>query len=49
MASNNYVCKYIPSGHPCYERDGLATWYEEFLRDPKIHFKNTKIANFDII
>ena len=30
------------------------TWYdqrkcENFLRDPKTHFKNTKIVNFDII
>ena len=29
------------------------TWYdqrkcEQFLRDPKTHFKNTKIINFDI-
>ena len=54
MASNNYITEYVPSDLPWYERYGLMTWYdqrkcEEFLRDPKSHFKNTNIVNFDII
>ena len=54
MASNDYVPEYVPSDLSMYERDGLMTWYdqrkcEEFLRDPKNHFKNTKMVDFDII
>ena len=50
MASNYYVPEYGLSDLRWYERDGLMTWYnqrkrEEFLRDSKIHFKNTKIVN----
>ena len=47
MAENSYIPEYVPSDLPWYERDGLMTWYdqrkcEQFLKDPKGHFKNTK-------
>ena len=51
--SNNYVPEYVPPDLPWYERDGLMTWYdqakcEDFLRNSKHHFQNTKIVNFNI-
>lgn len=54
MAKNNYIPEYVPPNLLWYDRDGLITWYnqrkcEEFLKNPKEHFDNTKIVNFGII
>ena len=54
MAKNNYIPEYVSPNLSWYERDGLITWYnqrkcEEFLKNPKEHFDNTKIVNFGII
>ena len=45
---NNYGPEFVPQDLPWYERDGLMTWYYEFLRYSENHFKTTKIINFDI-
>ena len=51
---NNYIPKFIPKDLPWNERDGLMTWYdqfmcEEFLRNFHKHFKTATLINFDII
>ena len=51
---NTFAPKFIPDNLKWYERDGLETQYlrnncSEFLEDTDSHFKNWKIANFDII
>lgn len=49
--SNNYILEYVLPNHPWYERDGFMTWYdqvkyEDFLKNCKQHFEDTKIINF---
>ena len=55
---SNFGCKYItdycPLDLPCYERDGLMTWYdqikyEEFSRNPDEYLKKKRVINFHII
>ena len=51
---NTFVPKFISDNLKWYERDGLETWYlrnkcSAFLEDTDSHFKNSKIANFDLI
>ena len=49
----SYVPPFIQQDLPWYERDGLMTYdrgkCQDFLRDTKRHFNETKIVNFDII
>ena len=51
---NVFILKYVPDNLKRHEKDGLETWYnknecEEFLSNTDLHFKNSKIVNFDII
>ena len=43
----------MPENFKWFERDGLETWYrknkcDDILSNTDVHFKKTKIVNFDI-
>ena len=52
--ANSYVHEYVPEVLPLYEGDSLMTYidklkYKEFISDPHVAIKNTKVINFEMI
>ena len=52
--ASSYVPEYVLQDLPWYERDGLMTYIDqlkckEFISDPDVAIRNTKIKNFEMI
>ena len=52
--ASSYVPEYVLQDLPWYERDGLMTYidqlkWKEFISDPDVAIRNTKIKNFEMI